>query len=55
MNILEFTQYDADRFANTWVDDGIYQRQLIKAYGIRINIIVLGEVGDTCKPKFLQC
>ena len=34
-----------NRVANTWIaENGTYQRQLTKAYGIRINIIVLGMV-----------
>ena len=33
------------RFASTWIDEnGIYHRQLTKAYGIRVNINVIGEV-----------
>ena len=34
-----------NRFANTWIDgNGTQHRQLTKAYGIRVNINVIGEV-----------
>ena len=34
-----------NRFANTWMaEDGTYRRQLIKAYGIRVNIVIIGVV-----------
>jgi len=35
------------RYANSWRNaEGVLSRELIKAYGIRINILVTGQVGD---------
>ena len=40
-----FHMSTCNRFANTWIDgNGTQHRQLTKAYGIRVNINVIGEV-----------
>ena len=44
-NLSTYSITSPNRYANTWIDaNGTYRRQLIKAYGIRVYVNVVGEV-----------